>query len=191
MAPRVRVGPRRETGLQERCLDRQNDVSIPAAGVTNEPTISTAVTLASITEAAGRTLTVSSAGNLAVTGACTVNGTANIAGTASCGSIAGTGTVNFTGTAVQNVPGGTYQNLGVTNAAGVNLSASVTVNGVLNLAGGDLNTGANLLTIGTGGSVTRTSGAVDRGRSKSCSAVRERSHIRLELQERSRRSMQL
>jgi len=137
-----------------------NDVSIPAAGVTNEPTISTAVTLASITEATGRTLTVSSAGNLAVTGACTVNGTANIAGTASCGSVAGTGTVNFTGTAVQNVPGGTYQNLGVTNAAGINLSASVTVNGVLNLGGGDLNTGANVLTIGTTGTVTRTSGAV-------------------------------
>jgi hypothetical protein len=86
-----------------------------------------------------------------------VNGTMNVAGSFTCGTVAGTGTVNFTGAAPQNIPGGIFQNLGITNAAGVNLVDDVTVNGVLTLAGGNVNAGANTLTIGTTGSILRTS----------------------------------
>ncbi|MEP6848650.1 MAG: CSLREA domain-containing protein [Acidobacteriota bacterium] len=137
-----------------------NDVSIPAAGVTNEPTISTAVSVGNITESAGRTLTITSGNSLAASGTCTINGTMSVAGTFTCGSFTGTGTVNFTGATTQNVPSGSYQNIGVTNAAGINLTGSTTVNGTLTMSGGNINTGANVLSIATTGSITRTSGAI-------------------------------
>ncbi|MEP7075409.1 MAG: CSLREA domain-containing protein [Acidobacteriota bacterium] len=148
-----------------------NDVNIPAAGVTNEPTISTAVSVGNITESAGRTLTISSPGSLAASGTCTISGTMSVAGTFTCGSFTGTGTVNFTGASTQNVPSGSYQNLGVTNAAGINLTGSTTVNGTLTMSGGNINTGANVLTVGTTGSITRTSGAIIGDIAKSFAAT--------------------
>jgi CSLREA domain-containing protein len=137
-----------------------NDVDIPTGAIPNNPTISTAVTVNNLTEAAARTLTIGAGASFTGTGSCTINGTVNVAGSATCGSLSGTGTVNFTGTVAQSIPALTYQNLGVTNAAGVNLAGNVTVNGVLNMGGGNINAGANTLTIGTAGSVTRTSGSV-------------------------------
>lgn len=138
-----------------------NDVTIPTAGVTNNPTISaTDISVNSLNEQSGRTLTVNSGRTLTVSGACTINGTLTVAGAFTCGSFSGTGTVNFTGAAAQNVPPLPYQNLTINNASGVNLSADTTVNGVLTLTSGNINAGANNLILGGTATVSRTSGHV-------------------------------
>lgn len=137
-----------------------NDVSIPASGVTNNPTISTAITINSITEASGRTLTINAGNTLTVTGGCTINGTLSVAGAFTCGTFTGTGTVSFTGAAAQNVPAFTFQNLTINNASGVNLAGDATVNGTLTLTSGNVNAGANNLILGAAATVSRTSGHV-------------------------------
>jgi hypothetical protein len=139
-----------------------NGAVIPGGVIPNEPSISGApdVNISSLSVGAGRILTVGAGGILTVTGACMVTGTMSVAGSFTCGSVVGAGNVNFTGSAPQNVPAGMYQNLGVTNPAGVNLADDVTVDGVLTLAGGNVNAGPNTLTIGPAGSIARTSGFV-------------------------------
>jgi hypothetical protein len=93
-------------------------------------------------------------------------GTVNIAGTFTTGAAGGhtvTGsTVGFNGASVQTLPAGftPYNNLTINNASGTNLAGGVTVNGVLTLTNGNINAGANTLTIGSGGSISRTSGHV-------------------------------
>ena len=71
-------------------------------------------------------------------------------------------TVEYNGSLLQTLPAGfpTYNNLRINNPAGANLAGNTTVNGVLTLISGEINTGAFTLTIGPSGSVTRTSGHV-------------------------------
>jgi uncharacterized repeat protein (TIGR02543 family) len=52
------------------------------------------------------------------------------------------------------------KNLTIANSKDVTLSSPTTINGVLTLSSGNMRTGGNTLTIGTAGSVARTSGAI-------------------------------
>lgn len=66
----------------------------------------------------------------------------------------GTGTTAFSGTAAQSVNGQiTFGNLTLNNAAGINLNANATVNGVLTFTSGRLTLGSNNLTLGTAATV--------------------------------------
>ena len=67
--------------------------------------------------------------------------------------IPGTGTVQLTGSGTQTIGGAsstTFYNLTISNAAGVTLSQSETVNGTLTLSNGNLGVGANTLTLNGG-----------------------------------------
>ena len=67
---------------------------------------------------------------------------------------AAAGTVTFDGGSSQAIPQETFFNLKNSNTNGLTMSGDATVNGVLNLSvAGDITTGANTLTIGTGGSI--------------------------------------
>jgi hypothetical protein len=79
-----------------------------------------------------------------------------------------TGTVTFSGTSGQSISrsnGETFYNLTLSNSAGLTLSnGNVTVNNILNMMSGNINTGAYRLTLGTStannGSLTHTSGTI-------------------------------
>ena len=74
---------------------------------------------------------------------------------------AAAGTVTFDGSSSQVIPTETFFNVKNSNSSGLTMSGSATVNGELNLnVAGDITTGANTLTIGTGGSIV--SAADDR-----------------------------
>ena len=93
------------------------------------------------------------------------SGTVGIAGsfTSGSGTYTVTGsTVAYKGSSAQTLPAGvgTYNNLTINNAAGVNLGGNATVNGVLTFTTGTITTGADVLTLGTSASVSRTSGHV-------------------------------
>lgn len=114
----------------------------------------------------GDTITVdvgSSAGNVTVEG--TLNG--GVATTLQIGGnltnngtfTANTGTITFSGSSAQSIGGAstfTFNNLTISNATGVNLNKNIIVNGTLALTSGDLNTGANILTLG--GTITSAGG---------------------------------
>ncbi|MBC7909222.1 MAG: Ig-like domain repeat protein, partial [Pyrinomonadaceae bacterium] len=113
-----------------------HSANIPAAGVTNEPTISVAdVTLTDLTVATGRTLTVNVGRILTATGNTTLSG-----------NLAGGGTSNL-------------NNLAINNAAGVAIGGNANVSGVLTLTSGNT-TVAGTLSVGGGGSITRTAGHI-------------------------------
>ncbi len=89
-----------------------DDAEIPSDGVTNEPTISTNVSINNLTVEAGRALTVSSALN--ITGDITNAGTFD----------ASTGSITFNGTAAQNITGKiTAGGITINNNAGVTLNS--------------------------------------------------------------------
>jgi hypothetical protein len=113
-----------------------HSANIPAAGVTNEPTISVAdVLLTDLTVATGRTLTLNLGRILTATGNTTLSG-----------NLAGGGTSNF-------------NNLTINNAAGVAIGGNANVSGVLTLTSGNT-TVTGTLAVGGGGSITRTAGHI-------------------------------
>ena len=64
------------------------------------------------------------------------------------------GTVTFDGSSSQALDDVTFFNVTNSNSSGLTMSGSATVNGELNLnVAADITTGANTLTIGTGGSI--------------------------------------
>ncbi|HEY5074692.1 MAG TPA: hypothetical protein VII34_08355, partial [Pyrinomonadaceae bacterium] len=93
-------------------------------------------------------------------------GTVKIAGTFTAGATGGhtvTGsTVEFNGASAQTLPANfaTYNSLTINNASGVSLGGNVTVNGLLTLTSGNVTTNANTLSIGSGGTRSRTSGYI-------------------------------
>ena len=110
-----------------------------------------------------RTLTVGAGGVTVSSGASftspdsnlTVNGNLTNNGTLT----ASAGAVTFSGSSAQTIGGTgtfTFNNLTINNIAGVNLNKDIIVNGALALTSGDLNTGANILTLG--GAVTSAGG---------------------------------
>ena len=127
-----------------------NNVDIPTGAIPNEPTISaTDVTVSNLTESSPRILTINAGRILTVTNVCAINGTMNVAGSFTCGSLTSAGTINFTGAAAQTIPALTYNNLTVSNAAGVTGAGNITINGVLTLTNGIFNTGTDVLTLST------------------------------------------
>ena len=102
---------------------------------------------------AGATLAGVAATTINVAGIWTNNGTFT----------ANSNTVNFNGSSPQAIGGSsasTFNNLSINNSIGVSLNTSGTVNGVLTLQNGEITTGANSLTLGTAGTVNRTSGHI-------------------------------
>ncbi len=104
---------------------------------------------------AGRAVTLSSTGTIAVFTNFTPSSTNNVY------TLTGS-TVAFTGNLTQTLPSSfaTYTNLVINNAAGASLAANVTVNGTLTLTSGVMSTGANTLICPSGSSVSRTGGHV-------------------------------
>ena len=101
-----------------------------SAGAAFMPSITTSVVCNDLTIGAGATLTTSLAGTLNISGTLTNTGT-----------VINGGTTNFTGTTGQQTFSGvtTFYNLTVTNAAGLLLPLSITVNHTLTIAAGTLN----------------------------------------------------
>lgn len=94
----------------------------------------------------GTTVNLKTSTSFTLTGNFTNNGTVNTAGTAN---------VQFSGSAPQTLSGQTsFQNFTKSGAADLTLSNSITINGVLDFAGGKINLGNNNLTIGPSGSIT-------------------------------------
>ncbi|MFI5253384.1 MAG: beta strand repeat-containing protein, partial [Bacteroidota bacterium] len=74
------------------------------------------------------------------------------------------GTVTLNGISSQAVGGTsstTFNNLTLTNTVGAALGANATINGTLTLNSGVVTTGSNTLAIGSGGSVSRTTGYIN------------------------------
>src|SRR5262249_32889510 len=116
-----------------------NDVLIPTAGVTNNPTISASdVTINTFTMQSGRTLTMSSARTLNVASNWTNNGTLT----------AGDGTVLFNGNNNTQTIAGTnaFNNLTINHTGTGNVTASgstLTVGGLLRVQGGTFISSSN------------------------------------------------
>lgn len=116
-----------------------SDVIIPNAGVTNEPNIiSMDVNVFTLDLQSARTLTINTGRTLTVNG-----GLTTLAGALAGGPY----TLNFVG-------------LTINHAAGITLNGPTSVSGVLTLTSGNVTTGANVLTIGSAGSIVRTSGHI-------------------------------
>ncbi|MFO1496372.1 MAG: fibronectin type III domain-containing protein [Lysobacterales bacterium] len=107
-------------------------VVIPSTGVSNEPSITTAVSVGSLALASGRTLTVGVGGSL------TVSNTA-------LSQLAGS--VIYAGNVSQSLLNLSYTNLTINNAAGVSFSNDTTVTGTLTLTLGQLSSAGNTLTL--------------------------------------------
>ncbi|HBB88705.1 MAG TPA: hypothetical protein DC047_13930 [Blastocatellia bacterium] len=107
-------------------------------------------------------------GTLAVNSGATMNisnRTLGLAGPGAALTVAGmfttTGsTVQFQGGAPQTTDATSFANLTIFNDTGVTLNANASVSGVLNFLSGNIITGANTLTLGSAGTITRTSGHV-------------------------------
>ncbi len=115
------------------------NVSIPATGVANNPSLTGLGSANNLDVAVGRTLSISGNGNLQIAGAVTNSGA--IAATA--------GKVTFNGTAAQSIPLNVFstnviKDLELNNAAGVNLNGTLRLTGVLTATAGIFNTGGFL-----------------------------------------------
>jgi hypothetical protein len=106
------------------------------------PVIATGVEVHDMTINSGATVTLSgSTATLNVTGSFINNGTFN----------ASTSIVSFNGTSTQTIPAGTYGQLEINNANGVNLGDDLTVTDTIFFTSGTLSLGNNDLTVGSGG----------------------------------------
>ncbi len=105
-------------------------------------------------------LTIAAGTVTAPTGTLSVGG--SLLNNSGAGAFVSTGTVSLTGASAATL--GSYpfvfNRLTVTNSAGVQLTAGVTVNGVLTMSGGAITTNGNQLYVSATGSVTRTNGQV-------------------------------
>ena len=118
-----------------------DSVVIPSTGVTNQPTVSTSASVGGITIQPSGILTVSSTGNLAITGSLANKGVLN----------ASAGAITFNGAAVQTITGSiTVNNLTINNTNGVIINAgTATVYGIYTPQAGLLTTNGNLVLAST------------------------------------------
>jgi hypothetical protein len=137
------------SGAQNISSFQYNDLTLSNAGTK---------TLQSGADSVLGTLTIGASNTLADGGvALNVFGTLSNSGTHS-----GAGSIIFRGASSQSLTGaGTFQNLTLNNTSGVVMTGNTTVNGVLTFTNGVLSTGTDTVTIGSSGSVTRTSGHVN------------------------------
>ncbi|MFA7309150.1 MAG: hypothetical protein WC045_03780 [Patescibacteria group bacterium] len=127
-------------------------VMIVSAGVTLTPGATVVI------NSAGAAGTITGAGNLKVTRtAATADYSSQYKFTTN--SISGM-VVEYAGTSAQVLSALTYGGLKINNTSGVTTAGNLTVNSVLELTAGIVTTGANTVTVGTTGSVSRTSGYI-------------------------------
>ncbi len=69
-------------------------------------------------------------------------------------------TVDYNGTSSQTINAASYGKLKISGSLGGTLDGDASVSGILTLAGGNITTGSNSLTLGGSGSVTRTTGFI-------------------------------
>ncbi|HWB26289.1 MAG TPA: choice-of-anchor Q domain-containing protein, partial [Chitinophagaceae bacterium] len=113
-----------------------DSVVIPSAGVTNEPAISSNVSVGGITVQAGRTLTVTGTGTLNIAGDLTNSGAFD----------ASAGGITFMGTAAQSITGNiAVNNITINNPSGVTISSgTVKVYGIYTPQAGTLSSNGHL-----------------------------------------------
>src|SRR6185295_14899580 len=141
-------------GAQPVTDQNYNNLTLTNAGTKTWTIAATRTVNGTLTINTGAPFTLSGAPTLNVKGNWTNNSAATFTATGT--------TVNLNGTSAQTI-GGTspvvsFNNLTQSNSAGVILGVGVRVNGVLDLASGDITTGANTL---TQGGTSSTSGAFD------------------------------
>ena len=131
-------------------------VALTKAGTGTLTLSGATLTVGDLTISAG-TITAPSTNSFTVAGNWTNN-----AGPAAL--VAGTGTVTLNGTSGGQAIGGssatTFNGLTIADASGITLGNDVTVNGTLTLTSGNVTTGARVLYVAAGGTVSRTSGHV-------------------------------
>ena len=134
-----------------------SDAVIPASGVTNEPTLSTSVTIKNLTVQSGRTLTLSGSNTLGVSGTLT-----------NAATITGTGTLVLNGTSAQTIADstGTINNLTLNNTAGATIgsgSNDLTITGVYTPTAGTLTTNSNLILASTATATAKVAAGSNSG----------------------------
>ena len=118
------------------------DVVIPGIAI-NMPLATTGVSMRSLTVNPAATINLTGAGALNIFGNLTNDGT--ITGTAAW--------INFVGTSAQTMNGGTYTKVNVNNAAGLTLTAPLTIVDTLQLSNGLVTLGSNNLTLSASGRI--------------------------------------
>ena len=91
-------------------------------------------------------------------GASTINLTGNFSNSATF--TPSTSTVIMNGSSAQTISAATFNNLTIVNAAGVSLIGNITVNGVLTLTTGVLNTGSYTITLGSSATIAESNPSV-------------------------------
>lgn len=118
------------------------DVVIPATAI-NMPLATTGVSMRSLTINPSATINLTGAGALNIFGNLTNDGT--ISGTAAW--------INFVGTSAQTMNGGSYNKVNVNNAAGLTLTAPLTIVDTLQLSNGLVTLGSSNLTLSATGRI--------------------------------------
>ena len=107
--------------------------------------------------------TITATGALSGSGGLTNTGTLNLGGTSAITTLTATAsgnTVNFNGASGQTIPSTTFYNLTLNNSNAFTINNNVIINGTLNFTSGNIVTGANTVIIGSGGSISRSTGHV-------------------------------
>ena len=128
------------------------NVSI-SSGATHMPSITASGAVCkNLTLNSGATLSMNGWGVLDISGNWSNSGTF----------VSGGGFITFDGSLAQSISGATtFDNLYISNSAGISLNDNITVKSTLNFENGNINTSSNIVTIDTNGVAMPTNGFVD------------------------------